>query len=415
MAEPPTTVAVPRSREGEPPPRSGRRPPWRAATALLAVLALAAAVLVWTQRDGDGDGRQQAAPVGGEDALHRRVEAELALFTDWLERNDAQGYIGEIGIPNDDDVDRWNALADRWFTAADDAGLWVDVWSAGEWWDLEYFYSPFIPAEFGGPLAVSQPTGDLLARQARESDLPRGVNLSGGEFGAAGGTETVTEFSNENPGEYDVDWHYDEQATFDYLAEQGIDTVRLPFRWERIQPVLGEELDSAELGRIRDAVGRAEQAGLEVILDVHNFAAYHLSDGTQGIRTSIGSAAVTEEHFADLWRRLSTAFAGVPGVAAYDLMNEPVDIPDVGGRTGAEIWESASQAAVDAIRGTGDETLIMVPGYRWSHVYEWPETHPDAWITDPAGNMRYAAHHYWLREEGRSYDDEVAAAEEEGY
>ena len=412
MADPPTTVTLPRKREGDPPPRSPRRSYWWPGAVLLVVVALVAAALVWSQRDDDG-GRGGASVE--EDALHRRVLAELALFTDWLERNDAEGYIGEIGIPDDEDVDRWNGLARQWFAAADDADLWVDVWSAGEWWDLDYFYSPFVPAVLGGPLAESEPTGDLLAEQARDSDLPRGVNLSGGEFGAAGGTEQTSEFSNENPGEYDVDWHYDEQATFDYLAEQGIDTVRLPFRWERIQPVLGGELDTAELERIRDAVGRAEQAGLEVILDVHNFAAYHLSDGTQGVRTSIGSAEVTEEHFADLWRRLSTAFDGEPGVAAYDLMNEPVDIPDVGGRSGAEIWESASQAAVDAIRGNGDETLIMVPGYRWSHVYEWPETHPDAWITDPADNMRYAAHHYWLREEGNTYDDEVASAEEEGY
>src|SRR5437879_1085772 len=54
----------------------------------------------------------RTSPVG-KDALHRRVKAELAVFSEWLARNGRKGYVGEVGWPNDayGEVDRWNELA----------------------------------------------------------------------------------------------------------------------------------------------------------------------------------------------------------------------------------------------------------------------------------------------------------------
>ena len=71
----------------------------------------------------------RAAPA---DALHVRVRAELKAFTDWLAANDAKGYIGEVGWPNDVNGDgaRWNALASAWFRDADAAALWVTAFDA---------------------------------------------------------------------------------------------------------------------------------------------------------------------------------------------------------------------------------------------------------------------------------------------
>jgi Cellulase (glycosyl hydrolase family 5) len=360
-----------------------------------------------------------------DDALHRRSLAELKVFTDWLAANDAEGYIGEVGIPGGQDLERWMVLGQRWFTAAEEAGLWVDVWSVGEWWRQGYTYSPFVTEPEDGPLSITTEQGELLMWAAENTDLPRGVNLSGGEFGAPGGSdEGDEEFSNENPGTYDEDYHYDSQESLDYLASRGIDTVRLPFRWERIQPQIGGPLDADELDRLQAMVGRANSAGLQVILDVQNFGSYHLAQGDTVVRAAIGSEQLPVSAFADLWSRLSEAFDGAPGVLAYDLMNEPVylgadaDLVSMEADedlSGAKAWEGASQAAVDAIRARGDDTLIMVPSYGYSHPGEWAEWHPEAWINDPADNFRYEAHHYWSAEQGESYDDDLAEAVDDGF
>ena len=407
-------------------PRSGRlwrrgrpsRPP-RKVGILAAVVALLLAVsagVLWAGRSGPPTSRSPTAegyPVG-EDALQRRVLAELTEFTEWLKANGVDGYIGEVGIPDDGDG-RWLELADKWFQVADDDRLWVDAWSVGEWWPKDYPYSPFVTRGDGGPIAVERPTGALLTEQAKRSDEPRGVNVSGGEFGAVGGMDNVSDFSNKNPGTYGEDYQYASRSTYDFLASRGLDTVRLPFRWERIQPELGAPLDPAELERLRTTVGQATAAGLEVILDVQNFGAYMLDDGGSGVRRAIGSEQVSRADFADLWSRLSAAFADVPGVVAYDLMNEPVNLPSVDGMTGAQLWEAASQDALTAIRDRGDDKLIMVPGYNWSHPGGWTQQHPRAWIDDPAGNIRYTAHHYWQQSYDHSYDSEVARATASGF
>jgi endoglucanase len=149
-----------------------------------------------------------------------------------------------------------------------------------------------------------------------------------------------------------------------------------------------------------------------VILDMHNYGAYYLSDGARGVRRPIGSASVRAAHFADAWRRIATAFVDEGAVVAYGLMNEPVEMEAPGAR-GARAWEHASRAAVKAIRSTGDRRLVMVPGYLWSAAQAWAGQHPFPWIWDPAGNIRYEAHHYWDLDHSsryrRSYAQEVRA------
>ncbi len=356
-------------------------------------------------------------PAEGSNALYSRTRSELALFTNWLRANGAQGYIGEVGWPNNADTPQWNALAQGWYADAAAANLWVSHWSTGEWWGTTYKLSSYVWGAQGGTLSVPRSPASVIESQAPER---RGVNVNGADFGPFGtGLEPTSTLSNANPGVYNRDWHYDKQESFNYLASRGIRTIRLAFRWERVQPTLGGPLDPTELDRLVAAVGRARSAGLTVILNPQNYAAYWLFDGTQGVRRPIGSASVTKAHFADLWRRLSQQFAGDPGVTGYGLMNEPVGMNGSGGFTAAQIWEQASQAAVDAIRSNGDSKVILVPGYQWSHVTQFPVQHPRAWITDPAGNFRYEAHQYFDRNGSGSYSysyaAEVADAEARGF
>jgi hypothetical protein len=70
-----------------------------------------------------------------------------------------------------------------------------------------------------------------------------------------------------------------------------------------------------ELGRLRAAVGRATGAGLQVILDIHNFGDYYVEHNGRGVRYLIGSRRLLIRHFADLWRRLGAGFRATPGIA----------------------------------------------------------------------------------------------------
>ncbi|HEY0333325.1 MAG TPA: glycoside hydrolase family 5 protein [Stenotrophomonas sp.] len=174
-----------------------------------------------------------------------------------------------------------------------------------------------------------------------------GVNLAGAEFN-----------SSKRPGTLYKDYTYPAASDFSYFASKGMNIVRLPFLWERLQPQANGELDATQLALIKKAIAQAKAQGQHVILDVHNYAKY------QGAR--IGTDAVPPAVFVDLWRRLAAAFKDDDAVI-FGLMNEPNAI-------GATEWASAAQAAIDAIRATGANNLILAPGTAYTGAHSWAST-----------------------------------------
>ncbi|HEX7450528.1 MAG TPA: glycoside hydrolase family 5 protein [Pirellulales bacterium] len=258
-------------------------------------------------------------------------------------------------------------------------------------------------------VAMGAACGGLFSEGLSESRLAkkprrRGVSLSGAEFGVR------PDFSNRNLGQFGKDYTYNSEKTVAYFARQGVKHLRVPFRWERMQPSLGGELDATELGRLREFVGWARKHDCRVILDPHNYGRYALEiDGKAKdcvIDESVeGHVRVTRDHFADFWLRLSAVFADEPAVEAYGLVNEPHDM-------GSSDWKAISQAAVDAIRSRGDGKWIFVPGESWSNSDRFREINgPKAWVRDPLGRTGYEAHCYFDHDySGRyekSYDEEL--------
>jgi endoglucanase len=228
------------------------------------------------------------------------------------------------------------------------------------------------------PAAASE-SGVLAAvpasvAQAKTADLAlRGVNAAGAEFTSIGTPV------------------FDTATSFRYLADRGYSLVRLPFRWESVQRSLSGPLDAAGIAALQRAVADAGDAGLKVVLDVHNYAQYRgIAYGADG--------SFTERDFADLWSRLSEIFRSDATVVGYGLMNEPRNLPSVGTATGNERWQHAQQAALDAVRANGDVTCILVSGYTAGAMGAWisaTKGQPTPYIVDPANNFRWEAHHYW--------------------
>jgi endoglucanase len=263
---------------------------------------------------------------------------------------------------------------------------------------LLVFLVLFLSSLAGIALWKKLPFLSSVAGAAERSVARRGVSLCGAEFGA-----DKADFSNENPGIYGRDYSYNSERTVAYFCVQGLRLLRVPFRWERIQPRLGEALDDAELKRLKTIVAWARKHHGEVILDVHNYGRYcirrHGKKQECIIDQRTGSAvAVSRQDFADLWRRLSQAFRDESTVCAYGLMNEPHDM-------GTSDWHAISQAAVDAIRGEKDHRLILVAGDGWSNAHRFPEVNgARAWIKDATGQIAYEAHCYFDHDNSGKYE-----------
>ena len=200
----------------------------------------------------------------------------------------------------------------------------------------------------------------------------RGVNLAMGEFAP----EKV-------PGVYGQDYNFPNRVTAAPFLAMGMNTVRIPFLWERLQPAAMKPLDADELKRLDQVV--ADMSGFKiVILDLHNYGRYR----GRKLDPADGSGAMLD----DVWRRLATHYKGSPQVA-FGIMNEPNHID-------AGAWRGVADGTVRAIRRTGARNLILVPGTHWTGAHSWFEggarsnAAQMAGFKDPGNNFIFEIHQY---------------------
>lgn len=171
-----------------------------------------------------------------------------------------------------------------------------------------------------------------------------GVNLSGAEFG-----------EKRLPGVLNKDYVYPSRNDLTYFRGQGMNLIRLPFRWERVQHQVNTPLDQNELAELRRVVTWAKEMDLCILLDLHNFGTY------QG--RVLGSPELPTSAFIDVWLRLHQAFPDST-TTAFGLMNEPAALTP-------SQWMKVAQETVLALRKNGVENLLLVGSGRWSGAHEW--------------------------------------------
>lgn len=248
--------------------------------------------------------------------------------------------------------------------------------------------SPTPPGGDPAPTPSPTPTptpGPVVTPPSNSNGTLLGVNLAGPEFGDA-------------PGIYGQDYIYPSHSEIDYYASKGMEVIRLPFLWERLQPTQNGPLDPAELGRIQDVVDYATSKGIKVVLDVHNYG--------YGYGSLIGSAQTPNSSFADFWGKLAGHFADNPDVI-FGLMNEPHD------QSAAE-WLGSANAAIAAIREAGATQQILVPGSYWTGAWTWTSSDNDevigTGVQDPLNNYVFEVHQY-LDVDGSGTHANVVSAE----
>jgi len=210
-----------------------------------------------------------------------------------------------------------------------------------------------------------------------------GVNIAGAEFG-----------ESYLPGIYGTHYIYPTSVEIDYYISKGMNTFRLPFRWERVQQSQFAPLDATELSRMDTFVDYATAQGAYVIIEPHNFQRYY-PDPTnfQSSEQGLVGTEVPDAAFADLWGKLANHYKENSRVI-FNLMNEPNTMS-------TELLVRAENAAIVAIRNTEANNLILVPGNQWSGAWAWNETWYNGAnaehmldIVDPKANLAFEVHQY---------------------
>jgi len=199
-----------------------------------------------------------------------------------------------------------------------------------------------------------------------------GVNLSVAEFGKG---STI----NKN-------YAYPQDTELTYFQGKGFKIVRIPFKWERVQPQALGDLSQPDMAELDRCVATATHLGLVVLLDVHNYGGREI-DG-KGALVGL-DPQLTNDQFNDLWVKLATHFKDNP-LVWFGLMNEPH-------KQTAQMNAETMQSAVNAIRAAGAKNRILVPGTSWTGAHSWIKSGNAAALEsfkDPGNNFAFEAHQY---------------------
>lgn len=226
---------------------------------------------------------------------------------------------------------------------------------------------------------ASDPTG-IVAGKAMQM---LGVNLDGAEY------------NQDLPGHSQVlnqDYVYPTHSEIDYFSSIGMNVIRVPVSWSRMQPSQYGALDPQQMQSLDDVVNYAASKGVKVDIDNHNYGWGNVNAGQNGDASQIIGApgGVPSSALADFWSKMATHYLNSPNVI-YGIMNEPVM------QTAAQ-WAPVDQDSINAIRATGATQEIFVPGVNYTTAETWNTGSGNGAIvgkvTDPGHNMAFEIHMY---------------------
>jgi hypothetical protein len=419
-----------------------------------------------------------AAPLLAMDALTARWVQDLQTFLAFLKTNGLKGSITEFGSPytsinsstgggtnygNRGDVGYWQSAEKTYLSnvfAGGNPDCWAVRWQLGNPFDPSSAYLPdsVIDTNRFGPCL--NPSGGNSAIEAHRQapsflgdtvgpiglTISRGYTRGGSITGTTEGTNNPNTTSNiteqarfgfysllgagatittpgtsANPYEY----NYGYQEEFEMLAARlgpGA-VIGIGFLMERLCRTDGSACDATEVARLKQAIGWANANGLKVMLRAMNNGVRYV--GATGVCQLLGGANWTYAIFQAQWTAIATAFAGTPGLAAYEFQGEGGTAGAGAVYAGSSGWRACQQAIITAIRSSGgpnDQTTCMVVSASGNSSpvggYLGSTYGTDTLFTDPAStpNIRYTAHHYPdVQGVGRWQDSYSSANSQFGY
>jgi endoglucanase len=140
---------------------------------------------------------------------------------------------------------------------------------------------------------------------------------------------------------------------FQIIAKAGFTTIRLPVRWStHAGDKAPYAIDAAFMARVKQVVGNARAAGLNVILNSHHFEQIHSDPSDANIAKLAG-----------MWTQIAAAFADQPTDKLwFEIENEPHDKFN-----DTNLLKVLSPALAE-IRKTNPDRPVIIGGEFWSGI-----------------------------------------------
>ena len=181
--------------------------------------------------------------------------------------------------------------------------------------------------------------------------------------------------------------HWITTQDLDHIKAQGLNVVRVPVWWGDFYTLDDFSKMRSDAFEMLDwLVGAASARGIYTIIDLHGvFGGQSTSDDTgHANQNQYWTNATDQTLTAQMWSLIAAHYNGNPGIAGYDLINEPSNAPST-----QAVW-TAYDSLYQTIRTVDPGHIIILEGtfgnWNWSMLPD-PATH--GWT-----NVVYQMHEY---------------------
>lgn len=229
-------------------------------------------------------------------------------------------------------------------------------------------------------------------------------------------------------------WHGPEDL--EALAAEGLNSVRLLIFWAALMPEDGV-LDQEYIADVVERIGWARDAGLLVVLDMHqDLYGPGFHGGWDGAPRWTCDEALYESYeprspwwmnytapemkecfdrfyaddelfakFVDAWGAMATAVADDPTVVGFDILNEPAWGSMDPALFVPEVWQARQEQTATTLLGAAPAKLVFFEGVTILGTLGVP----DAFVVPADPRIAFGPHYYHPSvHEGADYDDAMA-------
>lgn len=188
---------------------------------------------------------------------------------------------------------------------------------------------------------------------------------------------------------------YITEADIAWMAEQGINSVRLPLNARHLfagDGVRNLRFNGKTLRYVDDCLSWCRKRGLYLILDMHGAPGGQTGqniDDSEDDRPGLFIDGSNQELLVAMWRMLAQRYADEAAIGAYDLLNEP--LPKWQKRYHSMLLP-LYRRLIAAIREVDRRHVIVLEGLHWATDFSVFDAMSE---TEAANNIMLQFHKYW--------------------
>lgn len=186
--------------------------------------------------------------------------------------------------------------------------------------------------------------------------------------------------------------NYITKADIDFIAQQGANTIRLPFNYKLFtdEDYMGQTGQKRPFLIMDRVVEWCKANGLYLILDMHDCPGSQTGDN---IDDGYGypwlfESERSQQLFCSIWRQIARHYKNEPTILGYELMNEPIAHYFENKDSLYTLLQPLYKRAVKAIRAVDPNHVILLGGAHWNSFFYMF----DDWTFD--NNIMYTCHRY---------------------